>query len=225
MLVTGNKMKNKKAAFSLIEIIVSLGIFTFIMSSVLVLTILMINTQKRIQAELFLTQTAQTTLETIGRQVRYGYQYTGSTLADYNATGQLITIAGINSSATTGSSATTTQTLKNAKNSPFIIFETQGGNPNTFSDQNSFCATNGKLYKLSQFQVQTDGITFSQFCANGSPMLPDIITLESISFDIYAGDADNPKNPMVRIKLKIKHEEAGSIEIQTTVTQRLVTYF
>ena len=56
-------------------------------------------------------------------------------------------------------------------------------------------------------------------------MLPDNITIEKISFDVYGGLAENPKNPLVRIKMRLKHEEAGSLDIQTTITQRLVSYF
>jgi hypothetical protein len=56
-------------------------------------------------------------------------------------------------------------------------------------------------------------------------MLPDNITVEKISFDIYGGDVRNPKNPMVRIRLRLKHDIAGTLDMQTTITQRLVTYF
>ena len=56
-------------------------------------------------------------------------------------------------------------------------------------------------------------------------MLPDNITVEKISFDVYGGLSDNPKNPMVRVKLRLKSEDAGSIDMQTTITQRLITYF
>ncbi len=36
-----------------------------------------------------------------------------------------------------------------SENSPFVLFESQLGNPNTFADQNGFCVKSGKLYKVS----------------------------------------------------------------------------
>lgn len=230
MLMIGKDklMKSKKIdAFSLIEIIVSLAIFSFLITSILSITISMVNAQKKIQAQLFLAQTAQTTLEEMGRQLRYGYNYAGNSQTNYDSSeaGQTIFVNTTNTSAIDGSSASSSQNLVDAENSPFILFESQSGNPNSFSDQNTFCAKDGKLYKVTFFQVETDGQTYKARCDSGSPLLPDNITLEKISFDIYAGNSQNPKNPMVRIKLRLKHEETGSMDMQTTVTQRLVTYF
>jgi hypothetical protein len=87
----------------------------------------MVNAQKKVQAELFLTQTAQTTLESMGRQIRYGYNYTGSTESAYVSNNQSIIINLNDTSNTTGSSATTTQNLVQAESSPFILFESLNG--------------------------------------------------------------------------------------------------
>lgn len=226
MLETGNK-KNKKQAFSLIEILVSLTIFSLIITAVITITISMITAQKKVQAKIFLTQTAQTTLESMSRQVRFGYSYTGNTQSSYTTSeaGQTIYINTTDLSATSGSSGTSTTNLVNAKDSPFILYESQGGNPNSWADQSAFCAANGRLYKVSSFGVETNGTTYKARCDGGAPMLPDDVTLEKISFDIYAGDIQNPKNPMVRIKMRLKHEDGGIMDVQTTVTQRLVSYF
>jgi prepilin-type N-terminal cleavage/methylation domain-containing protein len=218
-----NKIKTnkiEKKAFSLIEIVISLAIFSFLITSVLTITLSMINAQKRVQGQLFLAQTAQTVVETMSRQLRYGYNYTGNTTPG----GNIITITASDVSNIASSTATTSQNLINAENSPFIVFESQNGNPNDLADQNAFCTYEGMLYKISKFNFETN-TKFSEFCTSGSKMLPDNIILENISFDIYGGDPANPKNPMVRIKLKIKHDEIGSMDLQTTVTQRLVTYF
>jgi len=214
------------SAFSLIEIIVSLALFSVVMTAVVSLSIQMMATQKRIQAQLFLTQTAQTTLENISRSLRYGYNYSGSTDASYQAGQQNIIVNTQDISATSGSSASSTQILTNAENSPFILFETQNGNPNSFADQNAFCMKNNKLYKVSFFSQDTTNVNFwKAACDTGYSMLPDNITIEKISFDVYGGVSDNPKNPMVRVKMRIKNEDSGSLDVQTTITQRLVTYF
>jgi hypothetical protein len=122
--------------------------------------------------------------------------------------------------------ASSTQILTNAENSPFVLFEAQNGNPNSYADQNAFCVKDGKLYKVTTF---TQDISNSEIwrasCDSGYAMLPDNIIVEKISFDVFGGQSNNPKNPLVRIKLRLRHEEAGSIDLQTTVTQRLVTYF
>lgn len=227
MLQIGKRKKLNLKGFSLVEILISLSIFSILIVSVVTITMSMINSQKKVQAKLFLSQTANTTLENMSRQIRYGYNYTGNTQAAYatSEAGQTIYINTNDTSATTGSSATSTTNLVNAANSPFILFESQNGNPNSWSDQNAFCFANGKLYKITKFDVEANGTTYKARCDGGSPMLPDDITLEKISFDIYAGDIQNPKNPMVRIKLRLKHEETGSIDVQTTIAQRLVTYF
>ncbi len=225
MFQTGKKIN--LGAFSLVEIIVALAIFSFLVTAVITITFKMVSTQKKIQAQLFLAQTAQTTIEAISRQVRYGYNYAGNTQAGYDSSEAAQTVYAFTSdvSNTTGSAASSSQNLVNAENSPFILFESQGGNPNTWTDQNAFCAYAGKLYKISLFAVETDGITYKARCDTGDSMLPDSITLDKISFDIYGGDSQNPKNPMVRIKIRISHEDGGSMDMQTTVTQRLVTYF
>lgn len=223
MSVIGKKTK----AFSLIEILVSLAIFSVIISTVLGITVAMITAQKKIQAKLFLTQTAQTTLESMSRQIRYGYSYTGSSQASFDTSegSQTIVLETIDSTNASGSSATSSTILVNAKNSPFILFETQSGNPNSFADQNAFCSYNGQLYRVDGFLIETNGTTYKARCSDGSPMLPENIILEKISFDIYAGDVSNPRNPTVRVKLKLKHEDTGSMEIQTSISQRVITYF
>lgn len=225
MLVIGNKIKFK--AFSLIEIVVSLGIFSFIITAVITVAISLVRAETKIQAQLFLAQTAQTTLESMSRQIRYGYSYTGASQATYdNSEGsKTIVVNTLDVSNLIGSSASSTQILSNAENSPFILYEAQDGNPNQFSDQNAFCSFEGKLYKINQFLIQTDGVTYFAKCDTGSSMLPDNITLEHISYDVYGDNSENPKNPMVRIKMRLSHPEAGNIEVQTTVSQRLVTYF
>lgn len=224
-------MKNKKVktirAFSLIEIVVSLAIFSFIITAVITVSISLARAQTKIQAQLFLAQTAQSTLETMSRQIRYGYSYNGGTQASYDASQDHETISFDSHDISTqgGSSGTTTQLLTNSKNSPFILFEAQDGNPNRYDDQNAFCAYGGKLYKITTFQIQTNGTTYFAKCDTGANMLPDNITLDSISFDVFNDSTVNPKNPMVRIKIKLSNPETGSIQTQTTVVQRLISYF
>jgi prepilin-type N-terminal cleavage/methylation domain-containing protein len=244
-----NQKNSKKEAFSLVEILVSLAIFSVIITSVISLTMSMVSAQKNIQAKMFLAQTAQTTIESMSRQIRYGYSYSGtdSPFSDLirinehnevitqqlNASGEFVAstansgYAAVNGvlsdSALTATS--TYQLLTNVSDSPYIIFEQQNGNPGSFADQNAFCVADNRLYKVTEFTVQSSGSTYESFCKSGSPMLPDNITVEKISFDIYGGDVQNPKNPMVRIRLRLKHEVAGTLDMQTTITQRLVTYF
>ncbi len=227
MFQIGKSIKFKKvvSGFSLVEILISLAIFSILIATVITTTMSMINSQKKVQAKLFLSQTAGTTLESMSRQIRYGYSYTGNTQSSYSTSeaGQTIYIK--TTTLASGVSATSTTNLVNAVDSPFILFEAQTGNPNSWTDQNAFCFANGQLYKITKFDVETDGTTYKARCDTGAPMLPDNISLEKISFDIYAGNIQNPKNPMVRIKLRLKHEDAGSTDVQTTITQRLVTYF
>jgi type II secretory pathway pseudopilin PulG len=230
------KIKNKQQAFSLVEILISLAIFSAIITTVMVITLSMINAQKKVQAKLYLTQSAQTTLESMSRQIRYGYTYTGNTQTSYDTSeaGQTIYISTVDTTTVATSTGSTTavgassaysQNLVNESNSPFILFESQDGNPNSYTDQNAFCAYNGKLYKVNTFSVETDGQTYKARCDSGQSMLPPDIVIEKIAFDVYGDDSENPKNPMVRIKMRLKHEEGGVMDIQTTVTQRLVTHF
>jgi type II secretory pathway pseudopilin PulG len=215
-----------KSAFSLVEIIVSLALFSFVITAVVTLSIQMAATQRQIQAQLFLVQTAQTTLENISRNLRYGYVYSGSTDASYQSYNETIIVNTQDISGVSGSSASSTQLLTNAEDSPFILFEAQNGNPNSYADQNAFCIKDNKLYKVTSFLRDSANPNFWRAaCDSGYPMLPDSIEVEKISFDVYGGLSDNPKNPMVRVKIRLKHEEAGSLNIQTTITQRLVTYF
>lgn len=215
-----------KTAFSLIEIIVSLALFSFVITAVVTLSIQMASTQRQIQAQIFLTQTAQTTIENISRSLRYGYAYSGSTQASYDAYTQSIVVNTQDISNVSGASGSSTQILANAENSPFILFEPQTGNPNSYADQNAFCVKDFKLYKVTNFIRDTANPSFWRAsCDSGYPMLPDNVTIEKIAFDVYGGFSDNPRNPLVRIKMRIKHEEAGSLDIQTSITQRLVTYF
>ena len=107
----------------------------------------------------------------------------------------------------------------------FILFESQDGNPNDFKDQNAFCYFNKKLYKITNFVSETSGNNLSAVCSQGMNILPDEVSLDSISFDVYGDSSSNPKNPMVRIKLKLSNENGDKMELQTTVTQRLISYF
>ena len=258
--------KNVKTAFSLVEILVSLAIFSILIASVVTITIAMVTSQKNVQAKLFLAQTANTTLESMSRQIRYGYNYTGgdtlsaydgvlrigeskvtvtqnliaggstaTTTDDIYATTTAVTVGsttavGYAFASTTSNSSSLTATissqlLTNVKDSPFIIFETQQGNPNSYSDQNAFCTKDGQLYKISTFSLQASGGTYESTCAMGAPMLPENIKLQDLSFDIYGDNSESPKNPMVRIKMRLEYEDIGTLDVQTTVTQRLVTYF
>lgn len=241
MLQIGKQKTNKRRAFSLIEIIVSLAIFSILITTVITISITMMNVQKKIQAELFLAQTAQTTLESMSRQIRYGYYYTGmAATGNYDGsltiTSNIIQNTDLSSDCTSAvqslSSSTTclptliySQNSSNAQNSPYIIFESQNGNPNDLSDQIAYCAKSGRLFKITKFD--RIGSTYSASCdaTNGAAVLPDDIMIDSLSFDIYAGDSQNPKNPMVRIKMRLRHSEGGVMDMQSTVTQRLISYF
>jgi type II secretory pathway pseudopilin PulG len=215
----------KKNAFSLVEIIVSLAIFSFIITSVVAISLQMTQTQKKIQAKLFLAQTSQTLIESMSRQIRYGYFYSGDD-GSYAGNNGTLTVNTSNISTLNNSNADYSQDLSNKKNSPYVVFESQGGNPNDFKDQMAFCVKDSKLYRVNAFiQDTTASNVFKATCDTGAQMVPDSITVEAISFDIYGGDSAVPKNPTVRIKMRLKHEEGGTMDIQTSVTQRLVTYF
>ena len=187
----------------------------------------MIDSQNKLQGKVFLVQSAQTTLELMSRQIRFGYNYTGSTKSSYDssANGNTILIQLEDLSNKTNVVSSSSQILANALNSPYILFEGQSGNPNDWTDQNAFCAYNKKLYKLSRFILENNKTNLTAICSTGQNILPDEVNLDYISFDVYGDDSASPKNPTVRIKLKLSSDEGGSMEIQTTVTQRLVTYF
>ncbi len=223
--MSNKKNFKKKSAFSLIEIIVSLAIFSIIITLVIGISIKLISSQGKLQAKVFLVQTTQTTLELMSRQLRFGYNYAGSTKSSYDASPNgntmLVNLENTGSTAL----ATTSQILVNAQNSPYVLFEGQSGNPNDFRDQNAFCAYNKKLYKISTFTAGSSNTSLSAICSEGQSILPDEINLDYISFDIYGDSSVSPKNPMVRIKLKLSNENNDKIEMQTTVTQRLVGYF
>jgi type II secretory pathway pseudopilin PulG len=222
----------KKKSFSLIEIMVSLALFSFILTIVVSTAITLVSAQKRVQADIFLTQSAQSTLENITRNIRFGYNYSGSTFANYQNTpgGETLFVNAEDVSNSTGSVSSSSQLLTNAANSPFIIYESQSGNPTILSDQNAYCFAkdsngNGKLYKVTSFQIQTNNITYFRKCSEGEPLLPEKVNLDYLVFDVYGQSSTAPKNPMVRLKLKLTHVEGGSVEMQTTVTQRLIPYF
>jgi type II secretory pathway pseudopilin PulG len=69
--------KLKIRAFSLVEIMISMAIFSFIFSIVTGIALVLVHAQVRVQSQVFLAQTAQTTLENISRNLRYGYAYLG----------------------------------------------------------------------------------------------------------------------------------------------------
>ncbi len=221
-------LQKKKKTFSLIEILVSLALFAFILTIVVATAIMLVNAEKRVQADIFLTQSAQSTLENMTRNIRFGYNYSGSTFANYQ--NETLFVNAEDVSTATGSVATSSQLLTNAQNSPFIIFESQAGNPTILSDQNAYCFAkdangNNKIYKIVSFQVQTDGITYFKKCSDGEPLLPEKVNLDYLVFDVYGQSSTAPKNPMVRLKLKLTHVDGGSVEMQTTITQRLIPYF
>jgi type II secretory pathway pseudopilin PulG len=226
-------IKEKKLkTFSLVEIMVSLALFAFILTIVVGTAITLVNAQKRVQADIFLVQSAQTTLENISRNLRFGYNYSGSTFTAYenSPNGDTIYVRAEDVSGVIGSVASSSQLLTNAPNSPFVIFESQSGNPQILSDQNAYCFAkdangNNKIYKISNFNVETNNITYYKRCNEGESLLPEKVNLDYLVFDVYGQSSTAPKNPMVRIKLKITHAEGGSIEMQTTITQRLIPYF
>lgn len=210
-------------AVSLVEIIVSMAIFAFIITIIIATSISLARAQQRVQAEMFLTQTAQVTIENISRNLRFGYAYSGTTLANYQANNSEVFIE--TAAVVSTSTATTTQLVQNVTKSPFVVFEAQGGDPTSYSDQNVYCTVGGNLYKISTFTLQSNATTYRQRCDNGESMLPDDVTLDYIYFDVYGQSSENPKNPMVRIRLKMSSELGGSVDLQTTVTQRLIQYF
>jgi type II secretory pathway pseudopilin PulG len=228
-----SKIQNKKLkTFSLIEILVSLALFAFILTIVVGTAIMLVNAQKRVQADIFLTQSAQVTLENLSRNLRFGYNYSGSTFSSYQSSpgGETVYVNAEDVSTNVGSVASSSQLLTNALNSPFVVFESQNGNPTDLSDQQAYCfakdATgNNKIYKIEGFNVETNNITYYKKCSDGESLLPEKVNLDYIVFDVYGQSSTAPKNPMIRIKLKLTHVEGGSVEMQTTITQRLIPYF
>ncbi len=237
------KIKNKFKAFSLIEVVVSLAIFSFIISIVIGTSISLVRAQTRVQAQMFLSQSAQTTIENMSRNLRYGYSYSGSSEEDYKRNGNNLILNTDQRSAEvikqcvrdfSGAQictnengvvvlASTSDISINIKDSPFVLFEKQDGNPTSYVDQNAYCVEDSKLYKISSFQIQSNGgLNFERRCKDGENMLPEGVKLDFISFDILGQNSLNPKNPTVRIKMKLSSELGGSLQIQTTVTQRLI---
>ncbi len=248
-------MSNKKfKAFSLIEIIVSLAIFSVIITVVIGISVKMIDAQNKLQAKVFLVQTAQITLELMSGQMRFGYNYTGTEPTKTNANGTIYlssnkiegkncwddkgtsdpvddtyqdpNASGVCSFGVLITKTIYSQNLSDIANSPIIVFESHEGNPNDLSDQKVFCAYNNKLYYLKKFlpDTSTPG-AFTSRCDEGQSILPDEVKLEYISFDVYGDSSTNPKNPMVRIKFKLSNGDGATMELQTTITQRLVSYF
>jgi prepilin-type N-terminal cleavage/methylation domain-containing protein len=243
----------KIQAFSLVEIMISMAIFSFIFSIVTGIALILVRAQVRVQAQVFLTQTAQTTLENLSRNLRYGYAYLGGDRESYLSNYILF----INNSPVqkdrvcneyydfvdqitkqtcsdqyTEQFNTQENTFANRLNSPFIVFESQGGNPREYSDQNSYCIgprTDGSqtLYKLEKFNApNSTGTRFEDRCdstnRNALDMLPKGIRLEEAGFDVYGESAENPTNPMVRVRIKLSSEDGGTIYLQTSITQRLI---
>jgi type II secretory pathway pseudopilin PulG len=251
MLKNGKKLK----ALSLIEIVVSLAVFSFIFSIVIGISLMLVRAQTKVQAQIFLTQTAQTTIEDMSRNLRFGYAYSGGNMESYLAGNYNIrldnnTIAqyGDRSRCVTKTDAngiqyqecplvapedtvTNSQVVSNQTDSPFVVFENKDGNPTTYTDQNAYCLGSRAdgtmtLYKLEKFsELHTGGAYTEDRCSyqseSAQDMLPEEVHLEYASFDVYGQSSENPINPMVRIKLKISSELGGSLNIQTTVTQRL----
>jgi type II secretory pathway pseudopilin PulG len=236
------KVKTRRKALSLVEIVVSLAIFSFIITIIIGVSITLARLQQRVQAEIFLTQSAQTTLDNISRSLRYGYAYSGGNQTQYTndhgrilISERLITppnqncsldVNGLQVCTVTGSGsvdyASSSQIVANVIRSPFIVFERQLGNPTSYTDQSAFCSYGGQLYKISNFQIQTNGTVYERFCTDGQEMLPEDVKLEYVYFDVLGQSSENPKNPIVRVKLKVSSEMGGAVELQTTVTQRLI---
>jgi prepilin-type N-terminal cleavage/methylation domain-containing protein len=243
----------KIQAFSLVEIMISMAIFSFIFSIVTGIALILVRAQVRVQAQVFLTQTAQTTLENLSRNLRYGYAYLGGDRESY--LNNYILFINNNpvqkdrvcneyydfvdqitkqtcSDQYTEQFNTQENTFANRLNSPFIVFESQGGNPREYSDQNSYCIglrTDGSqtLYKLEKFNApNSTGTRFEDRCdstnRNALDMLPKGIRLEEAGFDVYGESAENPTNPMVRVRIKLSSEDGGTIYLQTSITQRLI---
>lgn len=155
--------KRKIRALSLIEIIVSLAVFSFIFSIVIGISLMLVRAQTKVQAQIFLTQTAQTTLEDMSRNLRFGYAYSGgqreqyfasnntirfqnSEIQQYNDRSKCITKADENGIqyqecplVSPDDSITNSQITEDAYNSPFIVFESKDGDPTTYVDQNVYC--------------------------------------------------------------------------------------
>jgi prepilin-type N-terminal cleavage/methylation domain-containing protein len=244
--------KVKIQAFSLVEIMISMAIFSFIFSIVTGIALVLVRAQVKVQAQVFLTQTAQTTLENLSRNLRYGYAYLGGYREEYLSNYTLfinnnpVQMERVCSDYYDFVTQETKQTCSdeyteqfntqdnafaNSIDSPFIIFESQSGNPREYSDQSSYCMgprTDGSmtLYKLEKFNApSSEGTRFEDRCDNTNEnaldMLPKGVKLEEAGFDVYGESVENPTNPMVRIRLKISSEDGGTIYLQTTITQRL----
>jgi prepilin-type N-terminal cleavage/methylation domain-containing protein len=235
-----NVIQRKIKAFSLIEIIVSLAIFSFIFSIVIGVSLSIVKAQSKVQSQIFLTHTAQIVLDSMSRDLAYGYVYQGTTPLNYsdnililnnrisegvpNCTIEPDVNGILVRNCSNSTNAIDTQSIySNIENSPFILFESQRGDPLSYSDQKAYCNFNNQLYKINSFDtVLSNGQGYQARCDTGSSLLPDDIKLDFISFDIFGDSATRPKNPIVRIKLKLSDKFGESVYMQTTVTQRLV---
>lgn len=193
----------KLNALTLIEIIVSLAVFSFIFSIVIGISLMLVRAQTKIQAQIFLTQTAQTTIEDISRNLRFGYAYSGGDRANYMSSGYNIRlnntkiiktpvcvdkydengilIVGEKVCSNPENEVTDTPVIMDAADSPFIVFENKDGNPTTYIDQNTYCIgprtdNTLTLYKLEKFTgLNSNGTYVEDFCKSTSESAQDML--------------------------------------------------
>lgn len=211
--------KNKIKAFSLVEIIISLAIFSFIFSIVIGIALMLVRAQSKVQSQVFVTQTAQTLVNDMSQSLRYGYAYFGGDRIQYTNSGYKIRLENkaiakpgdldiqqnqncIQSNGTLNCSLvspdteiTNSQLVNNRQDSPFIVFESKDGDPYTYADQNAYCIgprSDGTmtLYKLETFkEIETNGSYVEDFCNSSSKSAQDMIP-DGINLDYVSFDVN-----------------------------------
>jgi type II secretory pathway pseudopilin PulG len=245
MLKNGNK---KLQAITLIEIIVSLAIFSFIFSIVIGISLMLVRAQTKVQAQIFLTQTAQIAVEDISRNLRFGYAYSGGDREQYLSSRYDIRFMNSEIQQYTDRSkceiktddngiqyqecpfispsdtVVNSQIVTNKEDSPFVVFESKDGDPTTYTDQNVYCLGPRKdstltLYKLEKINgVRTNYI--EEKCSSDSETALDMLPAD-VHLDYASFDVygQSSENPTnPMVRVKIKMSSELGGTIMTQTT-------
>ncbi len=206
------KLKNNNLGFTLIEMIVSLGVFSIVVTTAVGAMLVLISTNQQLQAEQSVMTNLSFALDTMTREIRTGYNYYCASTDTDSST--VFTGAGHESL------ATTTQDCADGRNGALRqgISFFEGGNSLSGDDDRI-------LYYYAE-----DEKTIWRRVGNGTAQSIVSSGLEISEMQFYVSgsedlDDGDTEQPTVTIYIEAVEKESADSKVyylQTTVTQRIL---
>lgn len=191
------KRKKKKAGFTLLELIVAIGIFSIVMMIAVGALLSMLNANRKAQALKAVMNNVNFAVENMAKEIRVGTTYHAD-----------VTVGTVSSP-------------RDGGNVSSFAFEESGGDIDDSNDQVGF-----RLAQIGDKGVIERSDNGALSSSGWSSITSPDVDIETLGFYVYGSNPSDTLQPRVVIVIKgtamLSNSRQEEFNVQTTVTQRLI---